>query len=321
MDLVAGLRKRTGPGRRMLLSQELPLRRRPSRAKSRSVVTIVTNCTSTAGWSDREKTGKCLMSTTSPPTWLPGTNIIAIKAINDEQGSAGLAARVVVKQEGGTAVTHSTDASWKTSLREFVGWQKARVQRLAMAGRPRIRPRRRHAPLGQRSHGRPAQERFKVLPKFQRRVGHRSQGDRLAGVHDVRRIRPDHRRPRKRAADRGPRLRIATARWTRSARFPKRSKAQGLALGQRKDFCRRRRARRNGPLSPGRRRPRRPGRSDRIAAQVQRRDGRAWAPRAGARSRRIALHGRRQFLQGGRQRRKLEPLSSLLRRRSAPAAL
>ena len=55
-----------------------------------------------------------------------GTNIIAVKATNDDQGSAGLTARVVVKQEGGTGVTHSSDATWKTSLREFVGWQKAR---------------------------------------------------------------------------------------------------------------------------------------------------------------------------------------------------
>ena len=54
-----------------------------------------------------------------------GTNVIAVKATNDEQGSAGLAARVAVKQEGGTHVTHSSDATWKTSLREFVGWQKA----------------------------------------------------------------------------------------------------------------------------------------------------------------------------------------------------
>ncbi len=55
-----------------------------------------------------------------------GTNTIAVKATNRDQGSAGLVARVLVKQQGGTQVTHSTDATWKAVLKEFVGWQKTR---------------------------------------------------------------------------------------------------------------------------------------------------------------------------------------------------
>ncbi len=55
-----------------------------------------------------------------------GPNTIAVKAINSDQGSAGLVARVLVKQQGGTQVTHSTDSSWKAVLKEFVGWQKTR---------------------------------------------------------------------------------------------------------------------------------------------------------------------------------------------------
>ncbi len=55
-----------------------------------------------------------------------GTNVVAVKATNKQHGSAGLVARVLVKAQGGTQVTHSTDASWKAVLKEFVGWQKGR---------------------------------------------------------------------------------------------------------------------------------------------------------------------------------------------------
>jgi len=59
---------------------------------------------------------------------ISGPNTIAVKGANSEQGSAGLVARVVVKQRGGTHVTHSTDGTWKTSLKEFTGWQKPRYE-------------------------------------------------------------------------------------------------------------------------------------------------------------------------------------------------
>src|SRR5262249_8153654 len=48
-----------------------------------------------------------------------GANTIAVQAANSEGGSAGLAARVAVKQQGNTHVEHSTDATWKTTLKEF----------------------------------------------------------------------------------------------------------------------------------------------------------------------------------------------------------
>ena len=40
------------------------------------------------------------------------------------RGSAGLVARVTVRQKGSTDVSHSTDASWRTSDHETVGWEK-----------------------------------------------------------------------------------------------------------------------------------------------------------------------------------------------------
>jgi putative heme-binding domain-containing protein len=57
---------------------------------------------------------------------LQGINTVAVKASNSEGSSAGLVARVVVQQQGGTHVEHSSDDTWKTTLKEFPGWQKSR---------------------------------------------------------------------------------------------------------------------------------------------------------------------------------------------------
>jgi putative membrane-bound dehydrogenase-like protein len=51
-----------------------------------------------------------------------GKNVIAVKVTNTEVGSAGLAARVLVKQQGGTFQAYSTDKTWKTSVRQFQSW-------------------------------------------------------------------------------------------------------------------------------------------------------------------------------------------------------
>jgi putative heme-binding domain-containing protein len=45
-----------------------------------------------------------------------------VRVTNTEPGAAALAARVIVKQTGGTYEGFSTDASWKTSVRQFQGW-------------------------------------------------------------------------------------------------------------------------------------------------------------------------------------------------------
>ncbi|MGD9721035.1 MAG: c-type cytochrome [Pirellulales bacterium] len=55
-----------------------------------------------------------------------GQNTIAVKAVNSTTGSAALVARVAVKEQGNTHVEHSTDASWKTALKDFPQWQKPR---------------------------------------------------------------------------------------------------------------------------------------------------------------------------------------------------
>jgi putative heme-binding domain-containing protein len=55
-----------------------------------------------------------------------GDNTVAVKAVNSKGGSAGLVARVIVEQRGSTHVEYSTDDTWKTALKDFPQWQKAR---------------------------------------------------------------------------------------------------------------------------------------------------------------------------------------------------
>jgi putative membrane-bound dehydrogenase-like protein len=51
-----------------------------------------------------------------------GRNVVAVKATNTETGAAGVAARVLVKQTGDAFQSYSTDTSWKSSVRQFQGW-------------------------------------------------------------------------------------------------------------------------------------------------------------------------------------------------------
>src|SRR4051812_12771269 len=57
-----------------------------------------------------------------------GTNVIAIKATNSDAGAAGLVARVVVKQKGGTFESFSSDATWRTTVKAQPGWMQAKVR-------------------------------------------------------------------------------------------------------------------------------------------------------------------------------------------------
>ena len=51
-----------------------------------------------------------------------GKNSIAVRVANIDEGSAGLAALVLIKEQGGTFEAHSTNGSWKTSVRRYQGW-------------------------------------------------------------------------------------------------------------------------------------------------------------------------------------------------------
>ncbi len=138
---------------------------------------------------------------------VPGTNTIAVKATNREQGSAGLVARVLVKQQGGTQVTHSTDATWKAALKEFVGWQKARFNDSQWLAARSFGKMGSTLPWGNEVTVAGRERPFQAAAAIQRGMGHRSQRHRLADRDDVRRVRPDHRLARERAADLDPRRR------------------------------------------------------------------------------------------------------------------
>ena len=51
-----------------------------------------------------------------------GKNLISVKVMNQSGSTAALAARVMIKDKDGEWVNHSTDATWKTSLRVLPLW-------------------------------------------------------------------------------------------------------------------------------------------------------------------------------------------------------
>lgn len=57
-----------------------------------------------------------------------GNNVIAIKATNADAGAAGLVARVIIKQKGGTFESFSTDGTWRTSVKQFANWNRPNVR-------------------------------------------------------------------------------------------------------------------------------------------------------------------------------------------------
>ncbi|MCH8043447.1 MAG: HEAT repeat domain-containing protein [Planctomycetes bacterium] len=54
----------------------------------------------------------------------PGENVVAAKVPNAEIGAAALVGILTIKEQGHTFVSHSTDGTWKTSLKESAHWQK-----------------------------------------------------------------------------------------------------------------------------------------------------------------------------------------------------
>jgi putative heme-binding domain-containing protein len=98
----------------------------------------------------------------------PGRNAVAIKAINKKQGSAGLVARILVKEVGGTYVAYNSDTTWRTSLQEFPQWSKASFNDKDWLAARAIGPLGKTAPWlddVQMPGGAPA-GRFETLPEF-----------------------------------------------------------------------------------------------------------------------------------------------------------
>ena len=95
-----------------------------------------------------------------------GANTVAVKAVNSEGSSAGLAVRVVVKQQGNTHVEHSTDATWKTALKEFPQWQKVRFDDRQWLAARAFGALGATLPWGNEVTLADAEGRFKVTPEF-----------------------------------------------------------------------------------------------------------------------------------------------------------
>ena len=53
-----------------------------------------------------------------------GRNVVAVKAVNKEGASAGLAVRIKLVAPGGAEQTLLTDRTWKTTLKEVRGWER-----------------------------------------------------------------------------------------------------------------------------------------------------------------------------------------------------
>ncbi len=57
-----------------------------------------------------------------------GANVVAIKATNTDAGPAGLVARVVIKERGGTYESFSSDATWRTSVKPHANWTQIKAR-------------------------------------------------------------------------------------------------------------------------------------------------------------------------------------------------
>jgi len=95
-----------------------------------------------------------------------GANTIAVKGVNSEGGSAGLVARVLIKQVGGAQIDFSTDATWKTTLKEFQNWQKPRFDDSQWLAARAFGPMGMTLPWGNEVVVAGADARFKVTPEF-----------------------------------------------------------------------------------------------------------------------------------------------------------
>jgi putative heme-binding domain-containing protein len=96
-----------------------------------------------------------------------GANTVAVKAVNNDKGSAALAARVIVQQQGGTHVEHSTNTTWKTALKEFPNWQKQKFNEGQWLAARSFGPLGATLPWGNEVSVAGAEGRFKVTPEFQ----------------------------------------------------------------------------------------------------------------------------------------------------------
>lgn len=95
-----------------------------------------------------------------------GMNVVAVKAENTEEGSAAVVARVAVQDQGSTHVSHATDESWKTALKEFPQWNKPHYNDSQWLAARAFGELNATLPWGNEVSAPNAAGRFRVLPEF-----------------------------------------------------------------------------------------------------------------------------------------------------------
>ncbi len=149
-------------------------------------------------------------------------------------------------RSGNTHVEHSTDDTWKTALKEFPQWQKPRFDDSQWLAARSFGALDATLPWGNEVTVAGDNGPLPRHARVSRRMGRRSQGDRLADLHDVRRVRPDHRLARKRPAGRHSRRRQDGLVDTVATYCDEIEKLPGSAGHQRQGVRRRRRTARRG---------------------------------------------------------------------------
>lgn len=97
----------------------------------------------------------------------PGRNTIAVHATNSEKDkSAGLVARILLREAGGTLVVHRTDTSWKTSVKEFLRWTQNNVTDGDWIAAQSFGALGETLPWGNEIHAGESSERFQTRPGF-----------------------------------------------------------------------------------------------------------------------------------------------------------
>lgn len=94
-----------------------------------------------------------------------GSNTLAVKVVNQTAGSAGLVARVTVK-DGGVERQFHTDSTWKTSLKEQALWQRSRLDDSHWLPARAYGALGATLPWGNETTTGSLANRFKVLPEF-----------------------------------------------------------------------------------------------------------------------------------------------------------
>ena len=224
-----------------------------------------------------------------PSYLLPGTNVVAIKATNTDAGAAGLVARVIVKERGGTYESFSTDDTWRTSVKPPADWTQPEMRDTEWLPAKVYGPLGGVLPWGDEIVIADEGSRFLIDPEFvvERLVTDEQAGSLIAMAFNANGDILASQEGGAAAAD----PRQGQGRHVRNGRAVLRRSEEraGHSVARQPRVCGRRRAGRRRALSDHRQRRRRPQRQAHGAREVPRRDRRAWSAHGAARPRWLAV--------------------------------